>query len=262
MKNRLSILLTLTLMTLMTSSCITARRVNYLQDMAHKSQIVLEDHFEARIAPADEISIFVSCPHPELAAPFNVYYGTNLSQNGTQRGYLVDVNGDIQFPILGNLHVAGMTRLELQDSLSDVLLREGYLESPYVMVRFNNFKIFVLGNGTGKVLNITNERCTFLEALAIMGGLDNFTRRDRIGVMREVNGRMVLRFLDPRSSKVFRDPFFMLQQNDFIIIDNINSGTLRNEFAYWSGWLSTLMSTASLVTTILLYRSLSNGNKQ
>lgn len=90
----------------------------------------------------------------------------------------------------------------------------------------------------------------------MMGGLDVYTRRDQIAVMREVNGRMVMRYLDPRSSDVFNDPFFMLQQNDFIIAPTLNNGTMRSEMSYWTGLASTVISLTSLVTTIMLYRTL------
>ncbi len=230
------------------ASCITPRRVNYLQDMTQGSQIELENRFEAKIAPYDELSITVVSPaNPKLAEPFN-------NNNATQKGYLVDVNGDIDFPYIGKLHVAGLTRLRLQETLSNTLMQEGYISDPFVSVRFSNFKIFYLGSGTGKVITISNERCTFLEALALLGDLDPYTRRDHIAVMREVNGKMVMRYLDPRSSDVFNDPFFMLQQNDFIITDTYNAGTARSELTNTLAIFSALASMGSLVLTFLLYR--------
>lgn len=251
MKTRVYIM-ALALAALMTS-CVTPRRVNYLQDMTHGSQIELENRFEARIAPADELSIVVSAPNDQLAKPFNVQ---STAQGESGHGYLVDVNGDIDFPELGRIHVAGLTRLRLQDTLAMLLESGGYLDDPYVSVRFSNFKIFYLGAGTGKVITISNERCTFLEALAMMGGLDNYTRRDRVAVMREVDGVMVTRYLDPRSSDVFNDPFFMLQQNDFIITDGVNSGTIRSELTYWTGIASTLLSAASLIVSLAMLKTL------
>lgn len=231
------------------TSCVTPRRVNYLQDMTHGSQIEIENRFEATIAPYDELSIIVSSStsKKELADPFNL-------NNGTSK-YLVDVNGDIDFPILGKLHVEGLSRLELQDTLTDMLLKGGYVDDPFVMVRFNNFKIFFLGGGKGQVLNIQNERCTFLEAIAMLGDLDLHLRRDNISVMREIDGKMVMRQLDPRSSEVFNDPFFMLQQNDFIIADTYNNGVIRGEAAYWLGIASSLLSAASLVISLAILKN-------
>ena len=219
--------------------------------MTHGSQIEIENKFEAVIAPYDELSIIVTTSSKEeLAAPFNLGNGKTEKQGN----YLVDVNGDITFPILGQLHVKGLTRLQLQDSLTTMLRNGGYIEDPFVMVRFNNFKIFFLGGGQGRTLNIPNERCTFLEAIAMLGDLDLNVRRDNICVMREVDGKMVMRRLDPRSSKVFNDPFFMLQQNDFIIADTYNASVVKNEISYWLTIAATFMSATSIILSLAILK--------
>lgn len=239
------------------SSCITPRRVNYLQDLTQGSQIQIENKFEAAIAPYDELNIIVttSSSKKELASPFNLGNSTGNNAFTNNARYLVDVNGDIQMPILGNIHVAGLTRLKLQDTLTAMLQNGGYIDEPFVMVRFNNFKIFFLGGGRGQVLNISNERCTFLEAMAMLGdNVSLHTRRDHIAVMREINGRMVVRYLDPRSSDVFNDPFFMLQQNDFIIADTYDNSVVRSEVSYWLGIGSTIISAFSLVVSLIVLK--------
>ena len=118
---------------LLTTSCVTSRRVNYLQDMTQGSQIELENRFEAVIAPYDQLEINVSSPDkPELATPFNSW-SNNGGQRAAGNSYLVDVNGDIEMPTLGRVHVAGLTRLRLQDTLVDILKSEGLfkgIESP------------------------------------------------------------------------------------------------------------------------------------
>ena len=119
------------------------------------------------------------------------------------------------------------------------------------MVRFANFKIFFLGAEGGKVITISNERCTFLEALALSGDLSLYTSRDKIAVMREVDGKMVMRYLDPRSSSVFQDPFFMLQQNDFIITQKYNKATPRDEAGRLVSWMSIALSVLTFTTTII-----------
>lgn len=233
-------------------SCVTPRRVDYLQDMTHGSQIEIENRFEAVVAPYDELSISVmsaDMTNNNLAEPFN---------QDDEGGYLVDVDGNIELPTLGKLHVAGLTRLRLQDTLTALLREGGYIPQPFVNVRFSNFKIFYLGNNQGRVITVANERCTFLEALALIGELDPYVRRDHIAVMREVNGRMVMRYLDPRSSDIFNDPFFMLQQNDFIVAPNYNASTLRTDLTFWMSLATTLVSVTSLLSTLLIYRSLSN----
>ena len=238
---------------LVMNSCVTTKQVAYLQDMTHETQIELENQFEAVISPYDELTILVSCPDEELAKPFNINIKNIGSMCDNRKiGYLVDPYGNIEFPVLGNMKVSGMTRLQLQEYIKTQLIDGNYLNDPFVMVRFQNFKIFFLGSNGGKAINIDNERCTFLEALALSGDLNVFTNRSKIAVMREVDGKMVMRYLDPRDSKVFDDPFYMLQQNDFIIT---RDRPYKN-FMESTGQLLTIIgyvsSIASLLTALIL----------
>lgn len=248
----------LALLAVLSTSCVTSKKVRYLRDMPEYG-VPLNDKFEATIVPYDELRIYVMSDgkNEELVKPFNVL-GTVGSSSGNRMGYLVDVNGNIEFPVLGELHVAGLTRLQLQDLIVEQLKSKGYLSNPNVMVRFLNFKVFFLGTESGKVLNINEERCTFLEALAMAGGLELYTRRDRIGVMREVNGKMVIHYLDPRSVDIFDDEFFLLQQNDIIFTEAGTRRFLREGYSNWTWLLSAITSIGSMVTLYLTFREVIN----
>lgn len=250
-KRFFNICLTLSAMMFMMSSCITTKQVAYLQDMKHDTQIQLENKFEAVISPYDEISILVSCSDAELAKPFNLNMSEVTGTNGVIN-YLVDQYGNIDFPVFGSLHVAGMTRLQLQQFISDKLINEGYIRDPFVLVRFQNFKVFFLGSNGGKAITITNERCTFLEALAMSGDLNVFTDRSKIAVMREIDGKMVMHYLDPRDSKVFEDPFYMLQQNDFIITRDRGYKNFMESTSQVLTMLGYVSSFVSLITAMIL----------
>lgn len=252
-------LFSIALLGLITTSCVTSKKVRYLRDMPEYG-VPLNDKFEATIVPYDELSIYVLSDgkNDELVKPFNVLGTVGTNNTNNRMGYLVDVNGNIEFPILGELHVAGLTRLQLQDLIMNKLKSNGYLSNPNVMVRFLNFKVFVLGTESGKVLNITEERCTFLEALAMAGGLELYTRRDRIGVMREVNGRMVIHYLDPRSVDIFDDEFYLLQQNDIIFTEAGTRRFLREGYSNWTWLLSAITSIGSMVTLYLTFREIIN----
>lgn len=259
-KRRILLFVSLIAMAFVTSSCVTSKSVKYLQDMP-KEGIPINETLEATICPYDELRIRVYSnggDEDELVKPFNIVGGYNNNNVNYGYGYLVDANGNIQFPILGELHVEGLTRLQLQDAIRSRLQNEGYVNDPLVLVRFMNFKVFFLSSTGGRVINISNEKCTFLEALAMAGGLDLYTRRDRIGVMREVNGRRVVHYLDPRSTAIFDDDFFLLQQND-IIFTEINSRRYITE-AY-SNWSLMLSAVSSLLTAVGLWMSFRNlGN--
>lgn len=257
--NRIALFFVLVVMAMASTSCVTAKKVRYLQDMP-KQGMPLNETLEATVAPYDELRIFVlsnTGKDDELIKPFNVY-GGNLGQGTSQgTGYLVDANGNIQFPVLGELHVEGLTRLQLQDTIAAHLEQNGYIKDPLVTARFMNFKVFFLSSSGGKVINVENERCTFLEALSMAGGLDWYTRRDRIGVMREVDGKRVIHYLDPRSTAIFDDDFFVLQQNDIIFTEERGYKFFSNNF---NTVLAMISSVASLVSIYALVRTLFPAN--
>lgn len=238
------------------ASCVTTRKVAYLQDMKHETQIELENRFEAVISPYDELEVIISTFDSDLAKPFNIYSAAQgaIRNNNQEIGYLVDQDGNIELPVLGTVHAAGLTRLQLQEKVRQLLIDGNYLNDPYVMVRFQDFKIFFLGANGGKAINITNERCTFLEALALSGDLNIYTNRKKIAVMREIDGHMVTRYLDPRSSKVFNDPFFMLQQNDFIITRNTRYRNFQESFNQWSPFVTIFSSAVSVASLVMMFR--------
>lgn len=242
---------------LLTVSCVTNRKIAYLQDMKHGTQIELEDRFEAVISPYDELDVIVSSFDSELSQPFNLRNTSNANV-----AYLVDQDGNIELPVLGSIHAAGLTRLALQEKVKNLLIAGGYINDPYVLVRFRSFKIFFLGANGGKSITVPNERCTFLEALALSGDMNVYTNRNKIMVMREVDGKMVSRYLDPRSSKVFKDPFFMLQQNDFIITQNTGYRNFQESFNQVTPFFTTISMITGLVSTyfvIMFYRSRSSN---
>lgn len=251
-KNRLLLFSIMALLALTTSSCVTYKHVRYLQDMP-KEGLPITENLEATVAPYDELRIYVlsnTGKDDELLKPFNAMVSSQGVNMGGYLGYLVDVEGCIEFPVLGKLHIGGLTRLQVQDTIASHLEKNGYIKDPLVEVRFLNFKVYMLTSSGGKVLNIGNERCTFLEALAMAGGIDWYTRRDRIGVMREVDGKRVVHYLDPRSTDVFDDDFFMLQQNDIIFTEERSWKFFTNNLGVVLSFVSTLTSALSIYTLI------------
>ena len=253
--NRLIVFLAVVAIALFSTSCVTSKKVRYLQDMP-KEGMPLNEALEATVAPYDELRIQVlsnTGKDDELLKPFNAMQAMVQSGAAGKGGYLVDANGNIEFPVLGEIHVQGLTRLQLQDTIASQLESNGYIKNPLVVARFLNFKVFFLSSSGGKVVTIDNERCTFLEALAMWGGLDWYTRRDRIGVMREVNGKRVIHYLDPRSTAIFDDDFFVLQQNDIIFTEEIPYKFFSANLNTVLGLVSSLLSVASIYTLVMSF---------
>lgn len=244
------------------SACNSTKEVVYLQDVVPLKQQDIERKYEVFIHEDDLLSIMVNSKDPELALPFNmplVTYQIGSESPGQQRvlGYLVDTNGDIDFPILGKIHVAGLSRLELRDLIKEKLISGDYIKDPVVTVQFLNYKVSVMGEvARPGSFTITGDRITLLEALSMAGDLTIYGRRDRVAVIREKNGKRTILFHDLRSSEIFTSPCYYLQQNDIVYVEpnkakagqrDINQ---NNSVSVWLSAVSVLAAVASLLVTV------------
>lgn len=244
------------------TSCASSKKVVYLQDVVPLKQQVIEQKYEVYIHNDDLLAIMVNSKNPELALPFNMPMVTYQlgSQSAPQQrvlGYLVDTNGDIDFPILGKLHVAGLTRLQLTDLIKQRLIEEDLIKDPIVTVQFLNYKVAVMGevNRPGS-FNISGDRITLLEALSMAGDLTIYGRRDRVAVIREKDGKRTILFHDLRSADIFNSPCYYLQQNDIVYVEPNKSKAGQSEInqnksvGVWLSAASILVSIASLIVTL------------
>ena len=244
------------------TSCASSKKVVYLQDVVPLKQQVIEQKYEVYIHNDDLLAIMVNSKNPELALPFNMPMVTYQlgSQSAPQQcvlGYLVDTNGDIDFPILGKLHVAGLTRLQLTDLIKQRLIEEDLIKDPIVTVQFLNYKVAVMGevNRPGS-FNISGDRITLLEALSMAGDLTIYGRRDRVAVIREKDGKRTILFHDLRSADIFNSPCYYLQQNDIVYVEPNKAKAGQSEInqnksvGVWLSAASILVSIASLIVTL------------
>lgn len=258
---KLPLLLCCAVAAVLLDSCVTRKEITYLQDMPHDSTVALENSYEARIHPNDELTIYVTSSDRGLSDPFNLVStynaktgGGSSSQNPESTiGYLVDINGYIDIPILGRIHADGMTRLQLQDTITAMLRRGGYLDDAVVLVRFKNYKIYIKSATDARTITISNERVTLLEALAQAGNISSYTKLDKVGVLREENGSMHLRYLNLKSKSVFNDPYFLLQQNDVVLLEPLRASRFKEN----ASWLASYVSlSTSLITLVTLFIAL------
>ena len=210
------------------TSCASSKKVVYLQDVVPLKQQDIEQKYEVYIHNDDLLAIMVNSKNPELALPFNMpmvsyQLGSQTAPQQRVLGYLVDTNGDIDFPILGKLHVAGLTRLQLTDMIKQRLIDEDLIKDPIVTVQFLNYKVSVMGevNRPGS-FNISGDRITLLEALSMAGDLTIYGRRDRVAVIREKDGKRTILMHDLRSSDIFNSPCYYLQQNDIVYVKTVS----------------------------------------
>ena len=244
------------------ASCSAPKEVLYLQDIASIKEENIDKNYEVIIHKDDLLAILVNSKDPELALPFNmpvVTYQIGAQTTAQQRllGYLVDQNGDIDFPILGKIHVEGLTRMQVTELIKQKLMSEDLIKDPIVTVQFLNFKVSVMGEVTRPgTFDISGDRITLREALSMAGDLTIYGRRDRVAVIREKDGKRRILYHDLRSSEIFQSPCYYLQQNDIVYVEpnKAKTGQSRinsnNSVGVWLSAVSVLASITSLMVTM------------
>jgi polysaccharide biosynthesis/export protein len=203
-------------------SCGSKKKIVYLQNVDSPGNTAKNINYEPKLQYDDMLSIIVSAEQPELTIPFNQpqiqgNYELNNNQDGIKT-YLIDSYGFIDFPVIGKLKLAGLSRSEsitlLQNAIKD------YIKNPNVNIRILNFKISVLGevNKPGNY-KISSERITLLEALSLAGDLTIFGKRNNILIIREVEGKKSFNRIDITKSDFINTEYYYLTQNDVIIIE-------------------------------------------
>ena len=247
------------------SGCSSYKKVPYMQDPetvnAYGKEIPL---YDAKIMPKDLLSITVSTTDPQAAAPFNLTVqtpqNTNINLNTTSQPtlqqYLVNNEGEIDFPVLGRLKVGGLTKNEAESMIREKL--QPYLkETPIVTVRMANYKISVLGEVKSPgTFTVSNEKVNVLEALAMAGDMTIYGVRDNVKLIREdAQGKREIVMLDLTKSDLVLSPYFYLQQNDILYVTPNktvakNSG-IGNATTIAISATSILVSIASLIATLV-----------
>lgn len=245
------------------ASCQSYKKVPYLQDVKVVEQTVQQENlYDARIMPKDLLTIVVSCTSPELAVPFNLTVATqnnvtisNTTSQPALQQYLVDNDGKIDFPVLGELKVGGLTKKEAELLIVEKL--KPYIkETPIVTVRMMNYKISVLGEvARPGTFTISNEKVNLLEALAMAGDMTVWGLRDNVKLIREsADGKQQIVTLDLNKAEVILSPYYWLQQNDIIYVTpnkvKARNSDIGNSTTLWVSATSILVSLASLLVTI------------
>lgn len=215
----------------MTTSCVQKKDFVYFQNKNQQATNILADQVQNYIPilkSDDLITIVVSVVDPELAKPFNLLgaVSANSSNSGSNSGggnatqtmgYLIDANGNIDFPILGTLKLAGMDRMKASEFIKDKL--KAYLKDPIVNLRVLNYKVTVLGEvARPGVFTISNERITLPEALGLAGDITLGGQRNNVMVIRDIDGKKIETRVDLTSRDLFNSPVYYLTQNDIVYV--------------------------------------------
>jgi polysaccharide biosynthesis/export protein len=210
------------------TSCVNTKKATYFNDIADTAMIAATNIPEPIINPNDLLSISVSSLDPQSTIVFNTpnlpaspNAGGNNNTLQQAVGYLVNREGIVKFPILGNIKAAGLTKKELENTITQQLTDKKLLFDPIVNVRFLNYRVTVLGEvARPGVINVPSEQISILEAIGQAGDLTIYGRRENIALIRqEENGTRTVHRLDLNSSQILRSPYFFLKSNDVVYVE-------------------------------------------
>ena len=247
-----SVLLTL-------SSCASRQDLVYFQDEPLTEVNSMPSNFELKYKTDDLITIDVTGLDFEAVLPFNLPIVANnngnlLNGQGNLRmqAYLIDAQGNIEFPVIGTVKIAGLTRAEATNMLKEKISE--YVKDPIVNIRIANFTVTVIGevNRPG-TFTLQDERITLPEALGLAGDLTIFGKRDNVLLIREIDGVKSFAKIDLTSIDVINSPAYYLTQNDIIVVEpnsaRIKSSSFNPNTAIWVGVLGTLATLTAIIIT-------------
>jgi len=255
---QLLVFTTAMLFVLLFSSCSTKEKMVYFQSdkSIEDSLFQAKTHYSPVFKKDDFISVILTADDAEAVAPFNfpVNEAMRMTNNGytqgnpVRRGYLIDENGNVSLPVIGEVHLAGKTRTEAVKMLEEIY--NDYLQNPVVNIHIENYKITVLGDvnrpGTYK---IPNERITLLEAIGLAGDLKMSGVRSNVLVIREHDGKKKEYRVDLTSKDFLASDVYYLEQNDVVYIEPNNAA--RAQGTFWRTTGTIFISLTSLVVTTL-----------
>lgn len=253
------------------TSCSSRKDISYFQDLNPGMQTTIVNANPIKLQPADKVSIIVSTSDGRLNSLFNLPMPqgglggttTKSSSMGNSQGvapYTINSQGDIDFPVLGRLHVAGMTREGLAEYIRRELISRDLAKNPIVTVDYLNLNVTVLGEvGSAGRIAIDREDFTIIDALSEAGDLSIFGRRNNIRVLREENGVQKVYAVDIRDGQsLVQSPVYFLKQNDVIYVEpndtrartSTPNGNSALTPAFWFSIVSFATSMALLVVNL------------
>lgn len=241
----------------MLTSCISKKRIIYLQGNQDFNNV--SDNYEPLIQKDDLLFINISTFEPSASIPFNLDAQSKASSGGgssfgtEKQTFLVDSYGNIDFPVIGKVNVAGYSINEIKNILKEKL--SSYLINPVINIRILNFKVTILGEvkSPGEI-SIGTQRITLLEAIAKAGDLTLFGKRDNILLIRDFQGIKTSTRIDITKADFVNSPYYYLDQNDVIYVEprkvKIDSTTFGSNITTITSLIGFLITTTLILTRL------------
>jgi polysaccharide export outer membrane protein len=232
-------------------ACNAPKKTQFFNDLtpAIQSMDSLRLASISRVAPSDRLNIVVSSTEPSLTAYLNPF-GTSSGSNNSVTGYLVNPEGQIEFPLLGKMYVSGQTTTQIADSIKNKL--SFFYKDLFVHVNLIG-RVYVISGNEGSVIPLQNERLTILEAMAQTTSKIENTQKNDVWIIREDSGRRAYAKIDLTSKRLFESPFFYLKSNDFIYLKPSNSNWFMSNnspFRFAITILGTISAIIVLITRL------------
>ncbi len=245
--------------------CGSSKHIAYFQNSDSVDLSASKGLFDARIMPKDLLTITVSTTDPKAATPFNLSVTNTLNSTGTLytgagslQTYLVDNDGFINFPVVGQLKVGGMTKRQCESYIREKILPYmSKTENPIVTVKMASFKVTVAGEVKSPgVFNVDQEKISVIEALARAGDLTIYGKRENVLLIREDStGMKSFHRLNLNDANLINSPYYYLQQNDYVYVEpnkvQAQNSAIGSSVTIWFSVLSVVTSVASLVVNVL-----------
>lgn len=225
-RKKLQFVILVTLIIVQLSACVSTEKATYFSNVTNSSiQIEKEKELEPIIQRNDILSIYISSLSPEASAVFNT---TNTQATSTSTttgstsagGYLVNTEGTIQLPILGNIKAEGLTKKQLKASITNLINEKKLLIDPVVTIRHLNYEVTVIGEvEKPTVINVPNEKISLLKALGIAGDITIYGKKENVLLIREVEGKRIIIRIDLNSKDFLSSPYYYLQPNDVVYVE-------------------------------------------
>lgn len=246
------------------SSCISQRKLSYLRDVDSSSADSINLTYTAQqenyITQGDELSIFVNALDIEAVRAYNLPVANvqNLTSRqvvttgggGSVQGYWVDPEGNIDFPVLGKLHVEGMTTTMLKDTLTALISQS--VKDPIINVGYLNYSVTILGEvkNPGR-FSVGKQGMTIFEALGLAGDLTIYGKRSNVLVSREEDGKMQFARLNLNDQSIFASPYYHIRQNDVIYVEPNNARAISSQnISLYLSMITTLGSMATVIVSV------------
>lgn len=235
------------------TSCVNTRKSLYFPDIKNDT---LRSSFlvpESKIQSNDLLGISVTSPDPQATMMFNLASNPSTSSNpsvSSSSGYLVTTEGYIKFPELGEIKVQGLTKQQLEEGITNLLLKRKLLKDPIVVVRHLNFRVTVLGEvAKPSVINVPSEKISMLEAIGLAGDITIYGKRDNVLLIREENGVKISRRFNLNTSELFGSDFYYLKSNDVIYVEPTKARVASSGRS--QQWVPILLSSLSIGVIVL-----------